>query len=47
MPFHGSDDDPGLPIKLGPASNGEYDPEPLPAEGGLFRQTFVANSPVP
>ena len=23
------DDDPGLPIKLGPASNGEYDPEPL------------------
>jgi uncharacterized protein len=24
-----SDDDPGLPIKLGPCSNGEYDPLPL------------------
>jgi predicted TIM-barrel fold metal-dependent hydrolase len=24
------DEDPGLPIKLGPCSNGEYDPEPLP-----------------
>jgi hypothetical protein len=23
------DDDPGLPIKLGPCSNGEYDPQPL------------------
>jgi uncharacterized protein len=23
------DEDPGLPIKLGPCSNGEYDPEPL------------------
>jgi predicted TIM-barrel fold metal-dependent hydrolase len=24
------DEDPGLPIKLGPVSNGEYDPKPLP-----------------
>ncbi|MGH2692800.1 MAG: amidohydrolase family protein [Actinomycetota bacterium] len=24
------DEDPGLPIKLGPVSNGEYDPHPLP-----------------
>jgi predicted TIM-barrel fold metal-dependent hydrolase len=24
------EEDPGLPIKLGPCSNGEYDPEPLP-----------------
>ena len=24
------DEDPGLPIKLGPVSNGEYDPQPLP-----------------
>ncbi len=24
------DEDPGLPIKLGPCSNAEYDPEPLP-----------------
>jgi uncharacterized protein len=24
------DQDPGLPIKLGPVSNGEYDPKPLP-----------------
>ena len=23
------DDDPGLPIKFGPCSNGEYDPQPL------------------
>jgi predicted TIM-barrel fold metal-dependent hydrolase len=25
-----ADEDPGLPIKLGPCSNAEYDPEPLP-----------------
>ena len=24
------DEDPGLPLKLGPVSNGEYDPQPLP-----------------
>src|SRR3989442_14007002 len=24
------DEDPGLPIKLGPCSNAEYDPQPLP-----------------
>ena len=23
------DDDPGLPIKFGPCSNAEYDPEPV------------------
>ena len=30
MPHHPTDDeqDPGLPIEFGPASNGEYDPEP-------------------
>ena len=30
MPPHRNDDeqDPGLPIAFGPASNGEYDPEP-------------------
>ena len=28
---HWRDEDPGLPVKLGPCSNGEYDPEdPLP-----------------
>ena len=30
--MHGSDGDPGLPIKLGPCPNGEYEPEPLPGE---------------
>ena len=27
--MEGKDEDPGLPIKLGPCSNAEYDPEPL------------------
>jgi predicted TIM-barrel fold metal-dependent hydrolase len=28
--MHWKDEDPGLPIKLGPCSNAEFDPEPLP-----------------
>jgi hypothetical protein len=31
------DEDPGLPIKLGPCSNGEYEPEPLPP---VLRETI-------
>lgn len=31
------DEDPGLPIKLGPCSNAEYDPEPLPP---VLRETI-------
>jgi hypothetical protein len=31
------DEDPGLPIKFGPCSNAEYDPEPLPP---LLRETI-------
>ncbi len=41
MPPHRSDDeqDPGLPIEFGPASNGEFDPEPqLPA---VLRETVA------
>src|SRR5690242_7826422 len=29
MAWRDPDDDPGLPIKFGPCSNGEYDPQPL------------------
>ena len=31
------DEDPGLPVKLGPVSNGEYDPQPLPP---VLRETI-------
>ena len=31
------DEDPGLPVKLGPVSNGEYDPQPLPL---VLRETI-------
>ena len=35
--------DPGLPIKLGPASNGEYDPQPLsPVLTAAIREGFPA-----
>ena len=39
--MHESEGDPGLPIKLGPCSNAEYDPEPLPPE--VVRGLRLAN----
>ena len=34
--------DPGLPIKLGPCSNGEYDPEPTtPVIGEVIKRSYA------